>query len=718
MPINENGLYTFEDIAFVNTSLFTEAATHFKKYGYYIDPRIKGTKEYNDHWDREEDRLRNGMTVPGKLVPGQRGEFKIQDVHITGTHYGFLNYARIMRKEDPTDAKAKGLVGQKKIRKILEFPRFLDGQYHYFQAKQYAEEIGKNVIVAKARRKGFSYMEGWDSVSTINLMPHITVLVGAYDYKYITLGDQMMGMAKKYLDFLELHTDFNRGYLKESLDHIKLGYKKSDEGNKEFGYLSQIIAISFMNNPDAAVGKDAYKIKLEECGKFPNLSKALDVTLSTVEDGDSQTGYITMFGTGGTDDANWADFEKIFFDPDKRNCLAFDNIWDDGMKGNSVGFFYPQESGYEPFIDEHGNSDIKGARHAILSKREKQKNASSDGLEYLKYVSQRAMTPKEAFASGGENIFPSAELSDQLNRVLHDKDFKYLHRAGQLIYNDKGKIYFKSNDQLITQGVITHDPILNFPLTDKQDVVGCYVEWVSAFRDKATGEIPKGLYRIWHDPYAHDKDSKEIKIKDSLGVSYVYERVNNMSYGKGDKLVACYVGRPSTVDMYNENLLKLTEYWNAEVMFENDRGDVKGFFGRKKKSHLLADEPDLEWEASLKGKSKRGKGISMNEKRKAKAAIYLRDWLLTPVSTDDFGNVKLNLHYIYDPALLQELLKWNLKGNFDRVSSMLVGMFDMYECMDREIKMPIKHDANDFFNRPLFTNNASSNDWILGSTNF
>lgn len=716
MPLNPDGLYTFDDIAFVNTSLLTEAASHFKKHNCYTKAP-KGTREYNEFWDIEEDRLKNGVVVPGKLIRDINGALTIQKVHVTGLHYGFLNYARIMRKEDPTDAIAKELLGQKTIRKKLDFPRFLDGQYHYFKAKELAERIGKNMIVAKARRKGFSYMEGYDSAHTVNMNPNTNVLVGAYDYKYITLGDQMMGMAKKYLDFIELNTDFKRGYLKETVEHIKLGYKKPNQGNKEFGYLSQIIALSFMNNPDAAVGKDAFKIKLEECGKFPNLQESLDVTLSTVEDGSGQTGYITMFGTGGTDDANWKDFEEIFFNPDSRNCLAFDNIWDEGMRGNSVGFFYPQQSGYEPFIDEHGNSDLKAANADIDKKREAQKKTLTND-KYIKYIGQRARNPKEAFASSGDNIFPSADINEQLNLVSHDKDYKYLHRCGQLVYNNKGEVIFKTNAQLSVEGIKIHDPILNFPLRNDQDVVGCYVEWISPYKDKATLQIPKGMYRIWHDPYAHDKDSKEVKIKDSLGATYVYERVNNLSHGKGDKLVACYVGRPSTVDEYNENLLKIAEYWNAEIMFENDRGDVKGFFARKKKSHLLADEPDLEWEAALKGKTRRGKGINMNDKRKAKGALYLRDWLLTPVTTDANGMVKKNLHYIYDAALLNELLKWNLKGNFDRVSALIVGMFDMQECFDKEIKAPIKDDPNDFFNRPLFTNNGANPNWLTGSTHF
>lgn len=708
--LNDLGHYVMEDIAFCNTSEFTATGRFFKQHGEYCKAP-KNSRDFKEFWDIEEERRRNGMSLPGKILYDAKGNVSMQEVKITGEHYGFLNYARIKRVKDE-DVKALRqfvikdshlLKHTKKVgKKDYDFPSFIDGQYHWFKAKQFAQSIGLHLVMCKARRKGFSYMEGWDSADTINMIPFCTVLIGAYDYKYITLGNQMMGMAKSYLDFLELYTDFGRGFLKEGLDHIKLGYKKSETGQIEYGYKSELVALSFMNNADAAAGKDGIKIKLEECGKFPNLKEALDITLSTTEDGSIKTGFITMFGTGGTKDANWADFESIFYNPEANGCMMFDNIWDDGTKGTPCGFFYPQEMGDPLYVDEHGNSLKEQSLESFEKEKALQKKVKTNS-EFLKWVGQRARNGKEAFANGSDNIFPAIEILDQLQRVEHDPDFKYLPRTGVLMRGEDG-IKFKHNSHLQALGQTIHDPVFNFPLKDKQDVYGCYVEWVSPFRDPQTGKIPKGLYRIWNDPYAHDKDKKDLTIKHSLGATYVYERVNNITSGKGDYLVACYVGRPERMDDYNENLLKMADYWNAEIMFENDRGDVKGFAARKKKLHLLADEPDLEWVKELKGKANRDKGMNMTTKRKEKGAVYLRDWLTEPRGKDKNGYTKTNLHYIYDPALLRELLKWNLKGNFDRVSALLIGMYDMKECFDKEIKTPKAHDPNDFFERPLFTN--------------
>lgn len=705
MPLNEQGLYECEDIAFVNTSQFTEAARHFKKHGFYTGAP-KNSREYKQFWDIEEDRRINGMSAPGKLIT-VNGIPTIQEVHITGEHYGFLNYGRIILTKEDDEKEIKFQTGNSvnKARKVgnktIDFPRFIDGQYHWFKAKEFAKKLGLNIVATKARRKGFSYMEGWDCADTVNMNPFLTVLVAAYDYKYITVGNQMMPMAKRYLDFLELNTDFKRHFLSEDIEHIKLGYKKREEGNKHFGYRSEIIAVSCGNNPDAAAGKDAVKIKFEECGKFPNLKESLDITLSTTEDGSYATGQIILFGTGGTKDANWADFEDYFYNPDKADAMSFNNVWDEAAQGNNVGFFYPQILGDPAHLDEHGNSKIKESKESDNLRKEKAKKQKTQS-EYVRFIGQRANCPKESFASGSDNIFPSVEILDQLNRVEHDPDYKWLAREGILSKGEKG-IRFKSNSELEATGIAFHNAVNSFPLKSGSDVNGCYVEWIAPYRDPSTGQIPKGLYRVWNDPYAHDKDSKTVSTKDSLGATYVYERVNNITSGRGDYLVASYIGRPSTIEAYNDNLETICEYWNAELMFENDRGDVKGHFTRKKKAHLLADEPDLEWVKELKGKTVRDKGMNMTEKRKAMGAIYLRDWLMEVRGKDAHGNPKLNLHYIYDPALLRELLKWNNKGNFDRCSSLLIGMYDMKECFNKEILTPKKHNANDFFNRPLFT---------------
>ena len=85
----------------------------------------------------------------------------------------------------------------------------------------------------------------------------------------------------------------------------------------------------------------------------------------------------------------------------------------------------------------------------------------------------------------------------------------------------------------------------------------------------------------------------------------------------------------------------------------------------------------------------------MTEQRKQQGEIYIRDWLITPRSTDEDGKVTLNLHKIYDLALLQELIKFNHKGNFDRVMALMIGMYHTRELYNAEVKDVLEDRAAD-----------------------
>lgn len=680
-------MHYYEDITFANTQEFRRDALHFLKHGCYTFAP-KNSYEYNEYWDEQERRRKEGFSVAG--------------VHITGEHYGYLNFAQIkLTKKQNFDSdellsKGSKVAGQK----IITFPDFYDGDYHYFKAREKALELGLHLCVGKARRKGYSYKNGWIAANKADLYPDSITVLAAYDAKYL-FPEGTMGMAKNYLDFINKHTDWNKGRLKNAEDHIKIGYKEKD-GVVEYGYKSQIIAVSCgPNNPGAARGKDGTLILFEEAGKFNNLLAALSSTRPTVEDGAFVTGQIIIFGTGGDGDSNWADFEEIFYNPELYNMMPFVNIWDDNATNSNCGFFVPQTMNMPGFIDKDGNSLTDKALQAEKAYRQHIKDTAKSNSTLVTHTMEYPLKPSEAFSRSSENIFPTILLDEQLRRVQNDPNIKYLGRCGFPIPTANGIKFIteKSNN-------IEYKPVLNFPLKKNDDVEGCFIEWQPPYRDPKTGMIPKGLYRIWNDPYAQDKDKDKIKAIDSLGATYVYERANTFTATRGDILVGAYIGRPDKMDDYNENLLRIAQYYGGDygcVMFENDRGDVKNYFKKNKAYDLLADEPEVVWKKELQTTaSGRQKGIMMNDKRKGTGAMYLRDWLLTKRSTSADGTDILNLHYIYDEGLLNELLKWNKNGNFDRVSSLLVGMYDYKETDHQEIQQALDENADDFFNRDLF----------------
>ena len=97
-----------------------------------------------------------------------------------------------------------------------------------------------------------------------------------------------------------------------------------------------------------------------------------------------------------------------------------------------------------------------------------------------------------------------------------------------------------------------------------------------------------------------------------------------------------------------------------------------------KKRHL--DKKELQ-----SRKVKRQYGMHMTEQRKMQGELYIRDWFITPRHTDEDGKVTLNLHKIFDPALVMELIKFNKMGNFDRVMALMIGMYHTRELYNSEV---------------------------------
>ena len=83
------------------------------------------------------------------------------------------------------------------------------------------------------------------------------------------------------------------------------------------------------------------------------------------------------------------------------------------------------------------------------------------------------------------------------------------------------------------------------------------------------------------------------------------------------------------------------------------------------------------------------------------AVSYLRDWLLSPRDKAEDGSIELNLHKIYSIPLLEEIIKFDYEGNFDRISALLVAMLYKKELLLKpppELKRKSAYD-DEFFNR-------------------
>ena len=85
------------------------------------------------------------------------------------------------------------------------------------------------------------------------------------------------------------------------------------------------------------------------------------------------------------------------------------------------------------------------------------------------------------------------------------------------------------------------------------------------------------------DPFDHDQS-----FTNSLGSTFIYKRFK-AGEAWSDVIVAEYSGRPSTAEEYYENVRKLLIFYNARLLFENERKGIYPYFTNKHCDYLLAD---------------------------------------------------------------------------------------------------------------------------------
>ena len=671
---------------FKDTHLLQPAANYFRKHGVYTK-EVVDTKEYYDYWDEQERRCLEGYTSPN-------------GIEITGYHYFYLNFFRIQRSIDRT------IKGRKVKRRDEEFPRFYDGDYDYFWVleicrngidKKDYERLnlgidihpddlngGKNLMVLKARRKGFSYKNAGVLACNYYFIPDSNSVAYAYDKKYLQ-GD---GIYQKFLDgvtFVDRNTPFIQPKLvdRPAQMAIKSGYKININGTDiDQGKQSLVQGISLKDNPDGVRGGAKEVALLEELGKFPGVKKAYDILHHTVQEGVESLGLIIGFGTGGTADADFEGAEKLFFEPETNGCIRINNKWDDGADGTWCGYFCPIYQNLPGFMDEDGNSLEEEAIEYENVQRELKKT-SKDPDSYSQYVAEMPYKPREATLAVDMNLFPTQDILAHLNNVVVHKRYNF-GTPGILYETEKG-IKFKIAGDL--------KPVYKFPHSKETDLSGAVVIYESPV--KYEGKVPDGLYLACHDPYAQDTSTNSA----SLGATYIIKRTNEFSQTFNESIVASYVARPGSQDEYNRVMFMLAEYYNAKIGFENDRGDVKGYATRFKKLYMLEEQFSFLDKKELQGHTKRAYGMNMTRQRKEQGEIYLRDWLLTPVANLENGEKKLILHTILDPALLEEFLRFNKEGNFDRVMALMIGMYHRKEVYNKKVQQIKQQKHEEFFNR-------------------
>lgn len=626
---------------------FRPSAIHFQKHGCFtkLRPNPNPNSEYGKWIRTEIKRCWYGYVRPsdGEWIPGD--------------YYYYLNYCPIQL--------IKKLPNGQSVRTI-DFPRVWDGQYLVQHYLYNARLHGHHASELASRGKGKSYIGAGLLAKRFKLGENQQVrekvqsVVTASDKKYIYGPNQILNMFKYYIDFQSQHTQFPRQLLTDSAQLLmwESGFKDKETGVRK-GSQNAVIGVTTGVNQDKLNGSRGVLYLIEEAGIFSDLGSLYQMIRPSVEDGKDVYGLIFAYGTAGDENSNFIDLQEMMYNPDGYNMEKNPNVWDKEGQGRKwFTFFYPAYLNRANCMDDNGNSNVTKALLEICQDRYVVKYNSTDINAITKRISQYPITPQEAIIRAHSTIFPITELNERLNQIDNNPNFYNDTYVGDLVFNGNGEVEF----------VISNDkPIRDFPTKDNK-ITGAIEIYALPEKD-SNGKIPNERYIAGADPYDDDASNTM-----SLGSFFILDTWT-------DTIVMEYTGRPVFANDYFEICRKGCLFYNAKLMYENNKKGLFAYFSMMNSSYLLAVTPNyLKDKQLIKDIGYGNKAFGINATIAIKGYGYqkIREWLLQPytkIEKDAEGNdievQQANLYRLKNRALIKELILWNPDINVDRIMAMV-----------------------------------------------
>ena len=517
---------------FEDADYFRQPALFFLKNGCYtlLRPNSNPNSEYRKFWDREIDRIYNGMLR------------KSDGMWIPGYMYWFLNYCPMMINEYQE--------GKKKAIRKEGFAYFFEGIWLRYWYLYYAREGGHHATELAKRGAAKSY-------SLAAIMSHnlilgeseeskkrtITVLT-AYQKEY--LKDDKDGTLSKFvpiLSHLSNNTPFPRLMLKQSSNEMtwQMGYK--DEYGRPQGSLNQVMGVSAKDDSDKLRGKRGW-ILFEEFGNFNGLLELYDVTRKSVEDGDYTFALMYLLGTSNNKEANFQSAKTLLYAPSSYNIQEVKNVYDKKGQGRDYfGFFFPAYMNRAGCYNKDGISDVVKALLQILYNRYKAKYGA-DPTSVLRVIAEDPITPAEAIIKVKDAFFNVQALNDRAQQLDTNPNLYDDVYVGSLYINKKGEVDFEPTNDI---------PIRKFPVDN--DTRGALEIYTMPEKDKS-GKVFSERYICSVDPV--DNDMAE---SSSLYSCFVFDLFT-------DTIVAEFTGRNPYANDNFEITRLLCLFYNAKCMYE------------------------------------------------------------------------------------------------------------------------------------------------------
>jgi len=713
---NTNQIY----LKFKKVKDFIAPSNHFRKHGCYTFAP-EDTLVYERYWDDIEDKIENGFVYEG--------------VRITGRHFFTINFGRFLAI--PVDEFGKPT----SKRKVWTFLRFIDIQFYIFHeleevmldgiysniksyrkwfptklADDYYALTPKSFVASKARRKGWSAIIG-TGIFNYNF----TFKEGSTNF--IVAGEKShYGPIRKAIantkSFIDKYTPWiRRTDVIGQREHMVASVKIKDEYGieTEEGYLSELKYESFKDNPFKSIGESAYVINIEEPGKFSNLLEAYPISIQPLlRDGETIIGSCIVGGTAGDLEAGGSEgIYNMMMAPEAYGFKGYENIYEENPREDKVGFFIDDlwyspvkllkseilhyskskktklylelfKSRYVDTVDEFGNSYRYLSKIILKEKRKIQKGTSI--TSYQKFITQQPLYLSEAFLVNETSPFEVLMAKEALG-ILKARTRRNWE-SGLFYYGKANKVKWKRDFGL--------NPIIEFPHHENEDLAGCWVLYQHPVKTKVIDEI-SGDYKeeimSWRyiagtDPidFGTEETSGSKDNKHSLAATYIIDALTR-------NIVAEYIGRPRTSEEYFEQLIRGLEYYNAILLYENNLKGLFSYFKSKNKLYLLASEPDSLKDRTGYKPNNRIKGFHATKQINSHARELINRWTLEEVIIGQDENsgekiIETRMFTIPSIGLLQEIIAWNNRGNYDRISGLGAAMLLLFDRdYEEEVEM-------------------------------
>ena len=512
----------------------------------------KNTAEYFAFWKEQKHRLLHGYKPTG-------------GTWIPPNYYFYLNFSKI-----------HGL-SQGARRKSMIAPIYRDQDHEYFQEIYHAKygdgkdnKGGYGIIVVKARRKGFSFMNANTLLHEWTCYPHSENGLGAQREDYV------QDFRKKLImSYNELPPELRNKVLHNNEELLMSGYKEKVDGIWLEKGTKSMIHFRVMEKPNAFRGTSLNYMVFEEAGEFLKLKRSYESSEDCFKEGDIFFGTPIIGGTSNNMEVESDDFMNMFYNAEEYNLKAV------FIKASKVfGSFFDMKT---------GQSDVEGAEKFVLAEAQRRKE-TGDLQSYYSYLQENPLEVEHAFYRSGQTPFALEKINKQIANINNNPSFQKVQRCRLEWSKGKdGKEIFGSKPTIVYEWEDKANGCLKVSDNIKEDAYPFEIV-----------ELPLDGIKNAHlsavDPYHVDDELEEMKKKvseqtgRSNGCMCVYRRFVGQNT-IGELPVAFYTDRPYSKEIFYENCLKLAILYDSQILVEyNDDGFLK-YFQTNKMMRYLKERP-------------------------------------------------------------------------------------------------------------------------------